>query len=621
LLQEGKKTLYQKVLTHPGATLKKAPGADGESVPVPSFSVLYVYDRRTVDGKDWVEVGASTQGAPEGWLEGDKVTDWRQTLVLKFLERSGRNPTLFFKDSEALRNVITASDATSIAEKLLAQAVAGARGESVAPDFPVLAIEPLDSAVPQDAFYLLPMLSHTEVYLPAEDVTARQLQVTSINPGLSEASMIDEGGARAFKTAIVFVIDTTISMGPYIERTRQVVQRLYQAIEAANLMDKVSFGLVAYRNNIGKTPGLEYVVRTYATLQDGLDPERFLHLVKGVEPSKVSSHSYNEDAFAGIMTALDTMDWQGYGARIVFLITDAGPLRGNDPASQTRMNASEIQAAARDKQVKIFALHLKVPRWTQNHAYAEAQYRTLTADPNPLLSDLYVPVPAADVDDFGAKVERIATIFTELVRDVSAGKVAAPSPESRTSDPAVKARALGYAMYMDYLGRHRQTRAPELIKAWVVDRDLIHPKVEPFQICVLLTKFQLNDLQQGLKLIVDAAKGTRLHPKDFFEQLASAAALLSRDPSRLRERQFKNLYESGLLGEFLEGLPYRSHVLRLTLEQFLAWSFAEQQDFVDTLESKIKLYERFHNDTRNWVRFGSASPGDALYRVPLSTLP
>ncbi|MFO6134998.1 hypothetical protein ACLBVR_23920, partial [Pseudomonas aeruginosa] len=58
-----------------------------------------------------------------------------------------------------------------------------------------------------------------------------------------------------------------------------------------------------------------------------------------------------------------------------------------------------------------------------------------------------------------------------------------------------------------------------------------------------------------------------------------------------------------------------SHGLRESL------SVAEQQDFIDELESKIRLYETFHNDVANWVRFGDADAGDALYRVPLSTLP
>lgn len=76
-----------------------------------------------------------------------------------------------------------------------------------------------------------------------------------------------------------------------------------------------------------------------------------------------------------------------------------------------------------------------------------------------------------------------------------------------------------------------------------------------------------------------------------------------------------------MLGEYLDGLPYRSKSLAMTQDLWLSLSVAEQEDFIDELDSKIRLYETFHNDMANWVRFGKAEPGDALYRVPLSTLP
>ena len=104
---------------------------------------------------------------------------------------------------------------------------------------------------------------------------------------------------------MVFVIDTTLSMDPYIDRTRQVVGKLYDAIHAAGLSDKVSFGLVAYRNSVAKTPGLEYVSRVYANLEEGQDRDQFLNLIGNVKATTVSSHTFNEDAFSGIMTALD----------------------------------------------------------------------------------------------------------------------------------------------------------------------------------------------------------------------------------------------------------------------------------------------------------------------------
>ena len=121
------------------------------------------------------------------------------------------------------------------------------------------------------------------------------------------------------------------------------------------------------------------------------------------------------------------------------------------------------------------------------------------------------------------------------------------------------------------------------------------------------------------KLIVDAARKTQTSPKDFFQEIASASAYMSRDPSALRKGG--NLADGGILGEYLEGLPYRSKSLNMTQDLWLSLSVAEQQDFIDELDSKIRLYETFHNDVANWVRFGDAEPGDGLYRVPLSTLP
>jgi serine/threonine-protein kinase PpkA len=182
-----------------------------------------------------------------------------------------------------------------------------------------------------------------------------------------------------------------------------------------------------------------------------------------------------------------------------------------------------------------------------------------------------------------------------------------------------KSAAVGYAMHMDFLGRKAASQAPQLVSAWTADRDLTNSALPAFQVCVMLTKLQLNDLQQSLKLIVDAARKTQTSPKNFFQEIASASAYMSRDPSALRKGG--NLADGGVLGEYLEGLPYRSKSLSMTQDLWLSLSVAEQEDFIDELDSKIRLYETFHNDVANWVRFGDAEPGDALYRVPLSTLP
>ncbi len=613
LLMAGKKTLFQRVLSKPGAKLSHdAGGASDEGLP--AFSVLYVYQRKDVDGSPWLRVGAATDGRSDGWLPAAQVSDWKQSLVLKFTERSGRAPVMFLRQSSEVEKLL--------ADPAAAKGVLAKAQKNSEDNQQVLALEPTASAVPQDQFYLLPIFDSKESF-DENGQPVQLLNVASIDPGNSAAAKpaarAINTNADAFRTAVVLVVDTTVSMQPYIDQVRDVVHELQTRIAERGELDSVSFGLVGFRNSIKKTPGLEYVAKTLISLDQGRDPQRFLDMARQVKASTVSSHSFNEDAFAGVMQAVDGMDWSGYGGRIILLVTDAGALRKNDPFAATQMNEAEVRQAALGKQIKIYALHLRTDAGKKTHAGAETQYRVLTADANPQIGDLYTPVPGGDVRKLGERVDEIGSVFANLVHQVRSNTPQPVPLLSAAPTLADKSAAVGYAMHMDFLGRKTASQAPQLVSAWTADRDLTNPALPAFQVCVMLTKLQLNDLQQSLKLIVDAARKTQTSPKDFFQEIASASAYMSRDPQALRKGG--NLADGGILGEYLEGLPYRSKSLNMTQDLWLSLSVAEQEDFIDELDSKIRLYETFHNDVANWVRFGDAEPGDALYRVPLSTLP
>lgn len=103
---------------------------------------------------------------------------------------------------------------------------------------------------------------------------------------------------------------------------------MYGQIEKENLGKQVKFGLVAYRSSTKAVPGLEYVSKMYAepnTVKDGAD---FMAKVADLKQAKVSSSEFNEDAYAGVMSAVDQIDWSQFGARYVVLITDAGAIDG-----------------------------------------------------------------------------------------------------------------------------------------------------------------------------------------------------------------------------------------------------------------------------------------------------
>jgi serine/threonine-protein kinase PpkA len=487
-----------------------------------------------------------------------------------------------------------------------------------------LAVEPPEEAVSRERFYLMPIFQALELF---EGV--KFLEVASIDPGSGQFPEDLE-----LKTAIVFVIDTTISMKPYIDRTREAVRKIYDAIEKAGLSDKVAFGLVVFRNSTKKTPGVEYVAKVLSDLRDGREREQFELALSQALEAKISTHSFNEDAFAGLKTALEKLNWSPYLSRLAFLISDAGAIRNDDPFSSTGMNEAEIADMAAAKGVKIFALHLKTPagKKLSNHPYAETQYRALTGHSDPMIGDLYVPIEAAQpetgVRGFGRVVEGVATQMVEVVRATGAGeRLALPEvptdrPKDEVQEAVRKAAILGYAMQLEFLGSRAGIQAPKVVKAWVSDMDLARPDTPTFKVGVLLTKNQLSDLSQRLKVILDQAQRTkRTGAKDFFQSILTAAAQTSRDPNQFSRKPNQNLGELGILAEFLDDLPYRSSIMRLTEEDWYRLSVGEQQAIVNNLKSKIRRYTQIHDDVANWVTFGAAEPGDAVYRVPLSLMP
>jgi serine/threonine-protein kinase PpkA len=629
LLMPGKRTLFQRVVTHPGAHLFSSADAAAPLLEkwIKPFTVFYVYERRHVEGNEWLEVGFSSTGNVDGWIDASKASDWKQSLTLKFTERTGRLPVLFFEDMKSLEQV-AASQAPGKQATQLASTFSAIQSGSIPPpsDFPVIAMEPRKEAISGKRFYLMPIFQAAEVF---EGV--KFLKVASIDPGSGE--LPDDVELR---TGIAFVIDTTISMRPYIDRTREAVRKIYDAIENAGLVDRVAFGLVGFRNSTRKTPGLEYVSKVFSDLRDARERAAFEQALASVEEAEVSTHSFNEDAFAGLKTALEELNWKPYSSRLIFLISDAGAIRNDDPYSSTGMNEAEIADLAASKDTKVFALHLKTPAGRRvkpnNHSYAESQYRTLTRHSDPRIGDLYVPIEAEQVGTgvkgFGAVLEGVAGQMVDLVQATSGGERlqlpnrASPLSKDAAGEAVRKAALLGYAMQLEFLGRRGGTQAPQVVTSWVCDMDLARPDTPTFQVTVLLTKNQLSDLYQRLKVVLDQAQRTkRTGARDFFQSILSAAAQTSRDPSQFSKRPSQNLGQLGFLAEFLDDLPYRSSIMRLTEEDWYRLSVGEQQAIVDDLKSKIRRYEQYHNDVENWVTFGPEDPGDAVYRVPLSVMP
>ena len=638
LLQEGKKTLYQRVVTHPGAVLRQGPGDAGESgAPITPFSVFYVYAKQ--DG--FLEVGPSGAAA-SGWVAEKDATFWPQAMTLLFSDRTGRMPVLFFKDERDLRDICAADDLKNRLAALEKEVRQAKGPDGGGDDLPVLAAEPSDDegAVSRERFYLMPIKHMTD---PFEGT--KFLKVASIDPGSGPDGKGGKTGADADKdkgkdakpetmrTGIVFVLDTTISMKPYIEQSLSVVRSTFDRIEKEQLGESVGFAVIAFRNSTTSNAKIGYTtlkVSDFATLKDRKVLEDAL---AKVEEATVSTHSFNEDSLSGIKAAVDELSWEDYHSRVIVLITDAGPLPTDDPLAQTKMAPAEMLDYARARNIWLTVAHIQSPSGKKNHKYAEKTYRELTRTASGEAS--YMPIPAPTpkqgAENFAKTASALAESLTKVVKATAELKAPVkPKPADKEETPEQRARrigeTIGYAMQLEFLGKRRENRAPEVVDAWIADMDLAKladgdyaPTVE---VAVLLSKNQLSDLQRTLQIIVDQAERTKkTDSRDFFQSILSASAQLARDPAAFSARPGQNLQETGVLGEFLEGLPYKSDIMLLREEDWYRMSVGEQTAFINRLKSRIARYEEYDKDRSNWESFGADNPGDWLYRVPLSVLP
>ncbi|MDR1947450.1 MAG: VWA domain-containing protein [Desulfovibrio sp.] len=636
LLLEGKKTLYQRVVTHPGARLTDGPAENAQVLQdsVKTFSVFYVFDRR--DG--FLEVGPSSSSA-SGWVRENEATEWPQAMTLLFAERSGRMPVFFFKDLESLETLCADDDLKARLQGLEKRLADARAGGDLPEDMPLLASEPSDveGAVSASRFYLMPI---KRMSAPFEGT--KFLEVASIDPGsgadrdkkpgTERGEGERKGGDGQPSTGIAFVIDTTISMKPYIDESLKVIRAAFDDIEKQKLDAEAGFAVIAFRSSTQGRPEVEYTTRKVCDFTTLKNRKTLEDALSGVREAAVSTHDYDEDSMAGVKAAVDELDWSGYDAKIIVLITDAGPLRPGDPLALTRMAPPEMRDYAKAENIWLTACHILTPAGKADHDYAAKAYRELTRTSDKASS--YMPIRAPDqksgAESFRRTAAQLAASLAGVVRHTAADAGKRTQTAGRDPDPEEEARRIGenigYAARLDFLGKQRGNRAPSVVNAWVADMDLARladgnylPTVET---AVLLTKNQLSDLQRTLQIIVDNAERTKkTDSRDFFQSVLSASAQTARDPAAFSAQPGRNLQESGVLGEFLDGLPYKSDIMLLREEDWYRMSVGEQTAFINRLKSRISRYEEYDKDASGWESFGAENSGDWVCRIPLSILP
>lgn len=622
LIMEGKEALFQRVLVREKTHAFSAPNAT-QGAEVPPLRALFVYQRKA----GWIKVGLNDDGADLFWLADTAVVDWKQNIVATFEGSSEVGRVLFFNELDALYDVVESEDPSVPAATLRAEAERAESGEGKSDT--IVALGPRETIDQRQNLYVMPILASEEAILEnGANINLLKVAVASIDreapkPDIGAPVRAPDEMRKGYKAGVVFVVDTTISMEPYIRGTRDALEAVLRRVEGSAASDAISFGLIGYRDNLNAAPGLEYDVKTFVDLGQGSSSEAFLAGIANMGEAKSSSRNFREDSYKGVEYAISAMNWQGYNARFIVLVTDAGPRNENDPLSATGLSAKGLNSIVKERLgAAIAVMHLRTSRGTKDHETAEFSYRALTSQANQ--PGLYFPVKEGNPEIYRTAAQNLAGLIVDQVVSFREGAEPKDFSENQPENPLQNAiGAAGRTMQLAFLGRTQGVKAPDVFEAYIGDRDFKRTGLKPLSIRLLLNKAQLSDLTEALTIIAERGEASVINPNEFFAQVLGAAADMSRRPSNVAGRADATIAEAVAIPEYLEGLPYKSRIMNITESDYVRLSISEQQGLVNEVAEKIERYKRYNQATDQWVDYlntGGAA-GSLLYPMKLDDLP
>lgn len=606
---EDTKSIYQRVLTTPGQYLYDTPNGKQVS-PLWPLQPVYVYARQ--DG--WIQVGRETN-AVEGWIDESSTAPWIHNIVGAFTQRSNdRERQLIFSDEAQMQALLDDEAYLDLAAEYREAATQGQQ----TPESGVISVEPEEYVEIKNEFYLMPITRFKEkkVGPRRRALDALYLEVAAIPLNKQVSDPVE----KKIRTAVVFVIDTTRSMKPFIPVTLETVEQIVADLRANKDEDAMSFGLFGFRDNPDGRPGTEYRVREFVPLDAEAPKEAILDGLTNMKAMEkgTSTWGFPEDSLAGVQQALDKSAWQtekaDFAARIIILITDAPGKEPDDPNAESDHTPLSIRKFADEKGVSISTIHLLSRSGRDYNEVAKEQYSELSGFKD-VKGSYYFPVEASDKDTFR---KRLRAVTTKLVGSIN------QDPEKfQNDDDEVDFSNLGPAMRLAFLGRQKNTTVPPILRGWTMNRSIEQFRRQAIKAMVMMTRNDLLSMAEIMSGIVEKADDAARSGNQslFFKDVRNVVTAVSVDSGRVANEDSDTL--GGLIGEFLEYLPF---VTKRRLMQMTETKWANDPgmriEVKHELEGLLELYQSVLSTPKFWTElYEGQEAGETVFAMPLSSLP
>ncbi len=625
-----------RVLTRAFSKAYQAPKADAGVAmeALPALSPLYVFERRDIDLSDpaapqgWYQVADRESGPPFGWLPAADAVEWRQALVVAYTHpgvgEEERQRVLMFEYKEDLEMLVD-SDERETQALAIYRLIDDGKSPAV-----IVSKEPQRYVSITENFYLLPIVDYAETDIDGDEV--RYLRLGAAVPEARGADTLenkeyreqaeqevdlDAEAVRKTDVDIVFVMDMTRSMQPFIDNTRNAVKELAEKVIAEEGMDSgVRFGLVGFRDDASQIKALEFTAKDFTP--ELLPADQFIELIdKQVKATRIGSIDYAEEVYAGVDMAIDS-NWREGSLRFLVLIGDASAHEPGHKQSTTHKDAAVLHQALVDDGQYLAAVHLRDYRMGNDHPIAEAQFSTLSRIKGSEESAL-VAVDLGEQPDYEEFRSGIVGLSHNLVTKPAEPSGGDVQPKFETRKQLEQAAsALRQAALVEYLGRDAEP--PKDILVWAVDRDLTNPAIRSLEVRVLITKQQLSSLIQALDRVMQAIYTQQQEQVKLFEALQSLASATMKNPDDIAGAQ--KLADTGLLPKFIEALPYKSEILSLSEDSYASFTADQRATLEASLAAKLQQYRDINETVDGWIKLNPGDPdASKVYPLHLSYLP
>ncbi len=642
-----------RILSLPDARLLATLGGQVVREQVPVFTVYYVHEKKLQDGEPWLRVSERPQWSDEeardlsrvadsqGWVAMQYTERWRNMVVLQFAAqgRAQRKRVLFYRDGERreLKDLLgqTSRQRKQTLKDILRD-IEDCKADEIASREPPVVPDQQSRMAGGDAFrYLIPVIDWDKNARFRNGTNTTLVKAAIINSASPNALQPDSKaacdannayvgrrrqGTKDMKIGVVFVVDTTSSMAPYLQRTKDLIRQVYKEFDASEqFRDKVSYGMVGYQDyrppddtqSSRGTGENEYITRDLHALDANTDVEVLLNKLKRIRVSEVSTQGWNEDAWAGLERALNADWWGPFDVRLVYLITDAGARSADDPHASSTATPGSLAELAQSKDIVVYPMHLHTRAAAQqaNVRLAMGQYRNLSG------IERYTGIEGADDPErFSANLQASTAKLSEALEQWA--------DDRRLSEEDVGDDILKNDLFdaqMRFIGRVREQQVQRSYFAWAADHDLWNPAVKSFDIKLLMTRTELSGLAQGVKRLLNLMAENELSPEDLFDQLQGMAATYSVD-SRRQSAAGAPVTLGDELGRWLAELPYESDILALSEREWIDMGAEQRTRYIDDLQEKLNIYRQIRDNTSRWYPQDDSSDNSDVEKLTLIDL-